>query len=504
MKTQIIQLDPHDDKASVRDKIIWSKAERLVLVWPGRNRILTSRLDLKMVQRYARHRNAQIGLVTLDPDVRVNASALEIPVVDDLSSLDQMPWPEEPDPSAPLLRSERTSIDELGTRIERARPRRGRSLPQAVRVLIFSAAVLSIITAAAILLPSAELVIDPPRTQEERTMHLPLPADPSDTDSETNHSPLREDQVRVAGTIRITTTGSKLEPGEYASGEVEFTNLDAEVVIVPAGTTVRVPGDQELYFVTQSRLSLPADTGVSRTASVVASIPGTRGNVPAGDISSIDGDLGLQVSISNPEPVRGGTVISQAAVTASDLEVARAELRQELIDEAEQILLASLGSDEELIQGSLGVAEVRSEQFDRQVGEIADTIHLELEIIVEALFVNVERLASELHAEIQTDTSLTYQLVPGSLELQSIVLAERSSSDQYSLVIGSRYALFRSIDKGNLSTIIRGVKPDEAARRIELAYPRVDYSLSVRPAWYPAIPLLPQQIDIRYAWEASP
>jgi hypothetical protein len=34
MKTQIIQLESHDDIISIRDKMGWSQTSRILLVWP--------------------------------------------------------------------------------------------------------------------------------------------------------------------------------------------------------------------------------------------------------------------------------------------------------------------------------------------------------------------------------------------------------------------------------------------------------------------------------------
>ncbi|MGD8732809.1 MAG: hypothetical protein PVH92_13090, partial [Anaerolineales bacterium] len=94
MKTQIIHLEPHDDLASVLDKLHWAKAKRLVLVWPGRNRVLTKYLELRLIQRTVERRGAEVGLVSLDPDVQAHAASLGIPVFEDLKSLHGEDWPE--------------------------------------------------------------------------------------------------------------------------------------------------------------------------------------------------------------------------------------------------------------------------------------------------------------------------------------------------------------------------------------------------------------------------
>src|SRR5512137_1281491 len=79
MKTYVIQLESHDDPLSTRDKMAWSKAPRLLLVWPRRGRILDRKVDLVVLQRHAQLLGAQLGIVTGDYDVRANAADAGIP-----------------------------------------------------------------------------------------------------------------------------------------------------------------------------------------------------------------------------------------------------------------------------------------------------------------------------------------------------------------------------------------------------------------------------------------
>ena len=80
MKTQIIQLEPHDDVISTRDKMGWDKAGRILLVWPDRGQVLNRPLDLVLLQRYSATLGAQLALVSTDPQVHQEAAALGLPV----------------------------------------------------------------------------------------------------------------------------------------------------------------------------------------------------------------------------------------------------------------------------------------------------------------------------------------------------------------------------------------------------------------------------------------
>ena len=51
MKTHVIQLEPHDDVISIRDKMSWAKTGRILLVFPTRVRSRFLTLDLRLLQR---------------------------------------------------------------------------------------------------------------------------------------------------------------------------------------------------------------------------------------------------------------------------------------------------------------------------------------------------------------------------------------------------------------------------------------------------------------------
>ena len=92
MKTQIVNIDPHDDYGSIRDKLLWTKSTRVILVWPGRGDVFTSRLDLVLLKRLGQQLNFALGLLTFDPRVIAHAIDLSIPVFEDLENIPESSW----------------------------------------------------------------------------------------------------------------------------------------------------------------------------------------------------------------------------------------------------------------------------------------------------------------------------------------------------------------------------------------------------------------------------
>ena len=92
MKTQIVQLEPHDDYISIKDRMGWGQTTRVLLVWPLRGEILRRRLDLTLIKRHSIALGSQLALVTRDRDVRHQADQLDIPVYRSVREAEQSRW----------------------------------------------------------------------------------------------------------------------------------------------------------------------------------------------------------------------------------------------------------------------------------------------------------------------------------------------------------------------------------------------------------------------------
>lgn len=503
MKTQIIHLDPHDDVASVQDKITWSKAQHLILIWPGRSRVLTSKLDLRLVQRHAARRNAKIGVVSLDPDVQLHARSLNIPVFDDLTDLPEDRWSTGYSPVE--LLEVKTAAQNLDHDNQLPGPRLSSDpmVPQPLRVTLFILAITITLVSAALLLPTAEISVDPARQIEEENFILSIDGGIESGTPSANSTSLREDRFRLDGSLRKATSGVNFEPGDFAQGQVKFTNLTDEAITIPAQSTVRVPDSDQLYFITQSRLRIPAGSGESRVVDILASLPGTGGNVGAGQITAVDGSLGLLVAVENPEPTTGGSVILRNAVAASDLSQVRDLLSQQLLSQAKEIISANLLAEEELLISSLEIQEILSEDFDRRIGDTADTVGLQMNVIARAYIANHEILSNELEDKLGSNLDANFQVVPNSLSVQSVELTEKSGETSSEVSSTVAYETYFPIDLVELSAKIRGLRREEALLRLEKTDTRTEFEIQIYPTWYPLLPIFQQQITFNYAWETQ-
>ena len=271
MKTQILQLEAHDDILSARDKMGWGQAARILLVWPEEGRVLTRRLDLVLIQRHSTTLGAQLALVSGDSVVRTHARELGIPVFKTLRQAQRTPWTSgRRRRRLPAWRERRESLPENGSapmlpmeRVEQNRPPAELILQNFwLRVSFFTLGVLALLSIAVTLLPGARISLDP-QTQVQ-SLSLSVKASPEIQSVMLSGSlPAQPVRVIVEGRNRVQTSGKTRFPDGYATVDLLFTNVTSQTLTIPQGTIVRTLNEQPVRFATTKAGKLAAGSGQS-------------------------------------------------------------------------------------------------------------------------------------------------------------------------------------------------------------------------------------------------
>ena len=500
MKIQIIQLEPEDDHSSARDKLSQVKAPSALLVWPRRGRPLARRLDLELIARHARRRGIALGLVVFDPEVRALAARLGLAVFD---SLEGSPAPDNT-PQAPAVRrpalQDRRSIAELREARDNSRDP-GRQLPPRARRIGFGASVGSILVLAMVLIPRASVIVRPDRSPFRGTVGLWI-----DPDLESAPSAERilghQITVSVSAESRIETSGQTRLPSAAAAGEVTFKNQTDERVEIPAGTGVRA-GD--VRFLTGAQTTLVGEQDAQVTVAILAALPGRSGNVAAGTIDAVEGELGFLLSVNNPEPTSGGQDVLAGAVTSADLLSLRSNLELELLDQAADDLRAQLSLADEFVPGSLRIVRVEQERFDRTAGAAAESLGLELSLEVEGLSFRRSVAQAAIEAQLPERLPGGWQLIPGTLSFQAVEPEDQQPDG--AAIFGSfqvRADTARQVSFEQIRRLARGAPTARVAGELSSEFDLLQPpTIQTSPAWLPWLPWLEMQIEVRWPWEGS-
>lgn len=491
MKTQIITLEAHDDLISVRDKLSWAKTPRILLVWSKNEKITLRILDLKVLQRHADSLGAQLGIVTRILRVRRDAESLGIPVFESTTAAQRDLWPVSAPRSRRIPNAPRRDLRKIRNFVyEREAPWRT-SLPG--RVAAFTAGVMAVLALAGLFVPRAALTLYP----EAQTQSIVIPVAASESVesmSITGAIPARMTSVLVNAEQSLAIVSRVSIPKSKSKGIARFTNLTQGEVNILAGTVVATKSS--IRFVTLHDTLLPAGPEEFVDIPVEALEPGAKGNIPADEIIIVEGPLGLSVSVTNPDPISGGTDTSVVGATDEDRSKLSGVVFENLSRSAIEEIRAQLGPDDLLLSDTLEAVEILREEFDPPAGQAGKTLILKMEVKFNARYISAEDLnqlsRSTLNASVPNGFSPF-----GSPTLNRLTepVTDSLGVTRFDLEVSQN--LLRDVDRTQVFSMMRGHSLEDARSELfaDLALRKAP-QIIMTPSWWPWLPLIPFNVSV--------
>ena len=498
MKTQIIQLEAHDDTISVKDKIDWSQTPRVLLIWPERGKVFSSRLDLIILERYCTSHGCQLALMTRDSDVQYQAQEVGIPVFQSRKQAQLQSWRTSlPENQAINLKDNAREPGEIPPLERIERPPRLK-IPIWGRILIFSIGVLAVLSIAGLLLPSAVITIEVGGDPQQ--LMIPIKADPDVNEIHlTGIIPAREKYLILSGQKTRPASGSISIPELYSTGEVVFTNLTEASVQIPQGSILSTSTEVPILFETNQPGKTPQGSGEQVYVKIKALEAGTAGNVDTGQISRINQEFGADLSVTNPEPTSGGTDLEIASPSPSDVTILSSQLTSELEELALEQFKEEGAESDVLFGSSLFIKEIISEEIEPEVGSPGDTLTISTALqfgILYAAGADLSELAREtIFAQYRGSELIA---VPETLEINAPESPQKM--DDWAITIHwnetTRY------NPEEINQLVVGKKSTEAAEIVqkELGLDQQP-EINLKPGWWNRLPVLPFRISIVQAGE---
>jgi hypothetical protein len=500
MKTQIIQLDSHDDYISARDKMGWSQASRILLVWPADKPVLRRQLDLVLLQRHSNTVGAQLALVTRDHLVCDHARQVGLPVFKSIRQAQSSPWrldrSQRRRMSRRLVAPDRTKPD-LETMRQDARPISPEWLGRPfTRLAFFTIGVLAFLSIAAVLVPSAQLSLTPLTKTQEIT--LVVRVDPeAEIINLSGVVPARATTVEVEGRSSKPTSGEISLPDQYASGLLTFTNLSDEAVHIPEGTVVRSTSELPIRFHTTKEGEVPAGVGETTSIPARATNPGRESNLTGGSLVVIEGPLGLTVTVHNALPTSGGTTQRIPAPSDDDRADLYSSLEKSLHQTALKEIQSTLGSEDWFYSPSLTLTEVLESVYDPKDDQPADQLGLELRLEYQGLSVSGEDVSQLATDILNANLPDGYAPLPSSPEIEYLTPLVANGTDRFSRQIHARREIQAQIGDSQAINLTLGLTPTDAVKRLANTLPLEGTpQLTLNPSWWPRLPYLPFRISV--------
>jgi len=497
LKEQIISVEPNDDLASLRDKVLRAQASLVLLHAASPSPAIRRRLDLVLARRWAISVGSSLALVTSVRPLRALAKETQTPCFPSLQTALRIsrealppPPPEMRKPLPPPSRgsgkgkdsavripgatSRGPNEDLLTNCLFRSGAVQGFGLGR-FRILVFSVGIGLLLLPIVLGVPSAIIRLQLPSRPVAASSLLP----------KSSGAGLIA-QVQVSG--RQLSSGEEVVPTESASGSVLLHNRSSDTLLLPPGLQIQAPSAR-MVFLTSSPAAIAPNQKV--WIGVNAAQAGIQGNLPAGSLGTIVGPLGLILEVSDSSPMSGGQSERRAVVSVDDLQSLRVELEGELRSQALLRLEAEAPSGSLLVRDSLTTEGPVESQADATPGTPVDSVGMTLSAKATVLSFNssdLERIAAQTLSErIGRGETLNWSQM-------EMTLSSTPAGDAILEVEAKAYPV---LDPSDLAYQVRLRRPREAARIIQSRIPLgITPAIEISPSWLPFLPLYPWRIHV--------
>lgn len=509
----VLELRPHDDLASVCNRLDLVDEGRVVLLLPWDLRFLSRELDFDLLKREAKRRQLELAVVAADPRRRRMAHGCGFPAfasVEGAQAADAWDGRASGVPEPPPRDWWEEEIDLRPRPARRPSPwveRAGRG----IRVGAFILAILALVGGAYVVVPSAEVTIVP--VGETFTAIVPVSVDPEREsigrgreDGLGGIVPARRVGLEIEGSTEVETSGTANVAAGRATGEVSFTNLLAQSYVVPAGTIVRTSSTSyPIRFRTTADVTVPA---AGQATAPIEALDERTGNVGAFRINQVEGVAASAVRVINPEPTTGAEPEEIPVVVHADYDRVRERLTHQLIDRAYGELHSLLKPTEFLPRQSLRVEAVPKKAYSHLIGEQADRLGLNMRLLVSGQAVSVDDVEEIARGALSQRLPSGYRLVDTHYELGEVA-EEDIGPGWFTFFVTARGYGAAALETGEAVDLIRGRRVADARERLHRALPLAeDPRLAIWPewpqplGWLERVPLLPLRISVQVVPQA--
>jgi hypothetical protein len=379
---------------------------------------------------------------------------------------------------------------------------RGRRVGAIVAILLLVVALLAGGTAAAFILPSAEITVTP-RIEAVGPIEITVTADPAATavDPVARVIPAQTVEIPVEASGEFKATGKRVEETK-AKGGVRWRNCDPTASYsIPKGTVVKTAkgtgfATEEVVFlpvaIITASFQLQCQTSEVGVTAVDA---GEAGNVAAGAITVVPARYNRTViTVSNAAPTAGGTRTEFPKVDQKDVGTAVELLRKDLETQFATALrdpaVAPRGVTMFPDTATLGdsTAEVDPATL---VGQEVESFTVKIAATGRVLAVDASPVEAIAAAQLTSSVKAGNELVEGSISVK--VGQGTATEGLIDFPVTGTARQLRPLDAAALERQVLGLSKTDATTALS-AYGAV--AITLWPGWVTTIPSLDQRVTV--------
>lgn len=510
MKLHILTLEPFDDYPSVRDRLAFVQADRVLLVWPTGSTVATLRrkLDLVLIAREAARARMRLALVSHDATVIANAATLNISTFPSVQAATQGRWKKPRETAAPINRAalplapaaETLAREQFREAARRLRPIRVQSGNQrTTRAVVGIVLLVTLVAFSYILMPYAKVQVFLARDQLSATVKIIADPTIAIENISTGHIPATlVSNVIIERQGTTSTSGRADVPATIASGTIILTNQTPDPVSVPAGSIVSTFATVPARFRTLRDLVINGYGNAEVTIAAAPDSAGPIGNVDANLINRVEGNLIGKVAVRNPQATQGGTVRQQGIVTKLDQERLIGLVRDQIRTSA--VADITLTPTQFIAPGSIQILEEKPEwtTYSNFIGDASDTLTLTLKVRIQALVIDELPARKVAYAGLARQLA-NRQIVIDSVQYQRGRVEPADAKTMVAFLMTASGDAVNAVNADDLRNRLAGMNVNDARALFEreiLLDPRRPPKIDVLPGFLGRFPLLSVRIVV--------
>lgn len=487
MRVQSIVVRPGAGIEELVKALIDSAADRIVFVSGPEPSVLNQEINLRLLKFYAEEEDKEFGIQTANPQLKVLADGLEIPLFREISGAARSnaaaagPLPETVDETAAAPDDQEAAGPALRTRS---------SLRHQGGMFIATAAACFALVIAAWWLLQPNVVVTVYPKEKDLNIRTQALTDTAFTDRQLIQGKIPAKIVvkEASLTVHTMTTGRKTVGVTAAAGKVTFINNSPRVIVVPKGSVLI--GRENCRFVTTGDVLVPQKTSKTilgipvgeeygrSEAGIVALQKGVAGNQPAKAIQKIEGPLQRSLKAINLAPTARGADKEVPVVTAEDLKRSEAEARRQMDLAAPDELAVLTGSDQ-LFWPDLVRTTITRNLFQPEIGMESAALTNRLDYRAAALVVSRVELQKYLAHLLTVKMPANFRAVGRSLQLTTIRATKRGDGGAL-LYIEAQARIRGVLDSRKLQGLIAGQTLADAKAALTAQDELADFQINLR------------------------
>jgi hypothetical protein len=230
---------------------------------------------------------------------------------------------------------------------------------------------------------------------------------------------------------------------------------------------------------------------------IIALQPGRQGNLPAGKIQAIEGPLGVDLTVTNPDPTTGGSDLSSPVPTSLDQNRLHDRLEAALKQSALAELQAKLNPGDLLLEDRSNQIKVLETTYDPPGFVPASLLTLRLRLEYQAPIVRGSDLDALATSILDANLPSGYSPVPGTLEINHLTAPKWVNASTARWQLRARRQIRAQVPDEQASQLAVGLSPAQAGQRLADALPlSKPPHITLFPSWWPRMPFLPFRISV--------